>query len=394
MPKLYPFKALRPNAKYIEKVSAKSSDFPLKDDLVREIQNNPYSFHHVTKSHLRYSGSYQSPEKFLPFALNYIRSMKNEGALVKEDEDCFYYYEQVLENGYSFKGIIALYAVEDYRNNLIKRHEEIRPNRLQYLVEMFKTAKVLGEPTLLAFKGSNLFDQFAKEPIFSFNSPDGKTHHVSKISSPNEIAKLSNEFEKIGNFYIADGHHRSAAAEKFNSTAPLKFNNDKTMCFVVAEDQLKILPFHRLINPVSLIDKDELISMLTKKFEIFRSYESLYDVKEQGTFGLYINNEWYQLKIRNNSNLLDVEIIENEIIRNVFGIVDSRTDSQIAFHPYTNGENELCNLIDSGIYQLAITNKSCNFKDVRRISDEDKTLPPKSTYIEPKLRSGMIIQEF
>ena len=394
MPRLYPFKALRPNAKYIEKVSAKSSDFPVKDDLVREIQNNPYSFHHVTKSHLRYSGSFQSPEKFLPFALNYIRSMKNEGALEKEDEDCFYYYEQVLENGYSFKGIIALYVVEDYSNNLIKRHEEIRPNRLQYLVEVFKTAKVLGEPTLLAFKGSILFDQLVKEPIFSFNSPDGKTHHLSKISLPNEIAKLSNEFEKIDNFYIADGHHRSAAAEKFNSTAPSKFNNDKTMCFVVAEDQLKILPFHRLINPVSLVDKDDLISMLSEKFEIFRSYESLYDVKEQGTFGLYIKKEWYQLKYRNNSNLLDVEIIENEIIRNVFRIMDSRTDSQIAFHPHTNGEKELCNLIDCGIYQIAITNKSCNFKDVRHISDEGRTLPPKSTYIEPKLRSGMVIQEF
>ena len=178
MPRLYPFKALRPDKKYVEKVSAKSTDFPLKDDLVREIQNNPHTFHHVTKSHLRYSGSYQSPEKFLPFASNYIKSMKNAGVLINESEDSFYLYEQVFKNGNSIKGIIGLYAVEDYRNNTIKKHEEIRPNRLQYLVELFKTARVLGEPTLLAFKGGISLDKYSKESIFSFESPDGKKHHV------------------------------------------------------------------------------------------------------------------------------------------------------------------------------------------------------------------------
>ena len=121
----------------------------------------------------------------------------------------------------------------------------------------------------------------------------------------------------------------------------------------------------------------------------------MYDVKEQGNFGLYIDNEWYQLRYKNkNSDLLDVEIIEDYIIKNVFGIMDSRTDSQIAFHPYTNGEKEMCDLVNKKIYRIAITNKSCDFSDVRQISDSNKTLPPKSTYIEPKLRSGMIIQEF
>ena len=287
-----------------------------------------------------------------------------------------------------------MYAVEDYRNNTIKKHEEIRPNRLQYLVELFKTAKVLGEPTLLAYKGDISFEKYSKESIFSFESPDGKKHHVSKISSTEEVDKLSKEFEQIDSFYIADGHHRCASAEKFNHSSS-KFNNDKTMCFVVAEDQLEIKPFHRLIKPVLSINKDVLITKLSDNFEVFRSYESMYDVKEQGNFGLYIDNEWYQLRYKNkNSDLLDVEIIEDYIIKNVFGIMDSRTDSQIAFHPYTNGEKEMCDLVNKEIYRIAITNKSCDFSDVRQISDSNKTLPPKSTYIEPKLRSGMIIQEF
>ena len=394
MPRLYPFEALRPHADFIDLVTAKSSDFSRKDDLVREIQNNPYSFHHVTKSHLRETGSYQSPEKFLPFALNYVKSMKNSGVLVKEKEDSFYYYEQVLENGDTFSGIIALYSVEDYRNNKIKRHEEIRPNRLQYLVEMFKSVKVLGEPTLLAFKGSISFDEFSKDALYSFCSPDGKTHRVFKISDPDEIIKLSNEFEKIESLYIADGHHRSASTEKFNQST-LNYKNDKTMCFVIAENQLKILPFHRLIKPISSIDKECLILRLSENFNIVKSQKSVYDVIDKETFGLYIDKEWYQLKYRSNdSGLLDVEIIEKEIIQKVFGITDSRTDSQIAFHPYTKGEKELCSLIDNDIYRIAITNKPCDFSDVRRISDDNKTLPPKSTYIEPKLRSGMIIQEF
>ena len=320
--------------------------------------------------------------------------MKNAGVLVNESEASFYLYEQVFKNGNSIKGIIGLYAVEDYRNNTIKKHEEIRPNRLQYLVELFKTAKVLGEPTLLAYKGDISFDKYSKESIFSFESLDGKIHHVSKISSTEEVDKLSKEFEQIDSFYIADGHHRSASAEKFNHSSS-KFNNDKTMCFVVAEDQLEIKPFHRLIKPVLSINKDVLITKLSDNFEVSRSYESLYDIKDQGNFGLYIDNEWYQLRYKNkNSDLLDVEIIEDYIIKNVFGIMDSRTDSQIAFHPYTNGEKEMCDLVNKEIYKIAITNKPCDFSDVRQISDSNKTLPPKSTYIEPKLRSGMIIQEF
>jgi uncharacterized protein (DUF1015 family) len=394
MPKLFPFRGLRPDQKYVEQVSAKSTDFSSKEDLVNEIQNNPFTFHHLTKGHLRYSGSYQSPEKFLPFALQYIRKMKADGILLQELEESFYVYEQVDQNGISYKGIIALCSVDDYNNNKIKKHEEIRPSRLHYLVELFKTAKVLGEPTLLAYKGNIAIDSYKTKPVFSFQSPDGKKHIVSKVTLSEEMDRLNHEFELIDDFYIADGHHRSASVSKFNEVSHHYFN-DKMMCFVIQEDQLSILPFHRLVNSIHLNDKVSILSKLSEEFDVKKSTESIYIVNNEGTFGIYLDKEWYEISFRGDrAGRLDVEIIEQHIIYNVFGISNSSTDSQIAFHPHTQGENEMCKLIDSGIYTIGITNKSCSFEEVRKVSDQNKTLPPKSTYIEPKLRSGMIIQEF
>lgn len=393
MPNLYPFRALRPEKRFAAKVSAKSTDFKTKEGLVREIQTNPISFHQVTKGHLRHQGSYQSPEKFLPFASQYIKTMKDDGILVKEEEDSFYFYEQVSPEGNKYSGIIGLYAVEDYTNNIIKKHEEIRTNRLQYLVELFKTARVLGEPTLLAYPGNISFENYAMEQVFSFDTPDGRKHTVSKISSPEDIAHLSETFRSMNYFYIADGHHRSASAEQFSQVKGV-FLNDKTMCFVVSEDQLQILPFQRLIKPISPLSKDAILAKLAMYFDITMSDISLYSINEKGVFGVYLENTWYRLVYKLDDIALDVECIENCIIKGVFGILDSRTDSQIAFHPFTQGEAAMCSLIDRGIYQIAITNRACDFESVRQISDQGRTLPPKSTYIEPKLRSGMIIQEF
>ncbi len=167
------------------------------------------------------------------------------------------------------------------------------------------------------------------------------------------------------------------------------------MCFVIQEDQLSILPFHRLVNSIHLNDKVSILSKLSEEFDVKKSTESIYIVNNEGTFGIYLDKEWYEISFRGDrAGRLDVEIIEQHIIYNVFGISNSSTDSQIAFHPHTQGENEMCKLIDSGIYTIGITNKPCSFEEVRKVSDQNKTLPPKSTYIEPKLRSGMIIQEF
>ncbi|MDB9882910.1 DUF1015 domain-containing protein [Bacteroidia bacterium] len=393
MPKIYPFKALRPTADKIGKVTAKSTDYTKKEDLIAEIRSNPISFHHVTKSHLSFSGAYQEPEKFLPFAAQFIVKLKEDGVLLKEEEDSIYVYEQKRLDGRVFKGLIALCSIDDYRQNKIKKHEEIRPSRLKFLVELFKTTKVMGEPTLLAYSGTVNFEKYNSTELYSFESVDGKKHSIYRISYKSDIKDLQKQMEKIENFYIADGHHRSASTEVFNDSVD-SLTNDSSMCCILHEDQMEILPFHRIIKPVITLRKDDLINQLSRKFKIRRSSNAVYEVTEARNFGMYIQNEWYILQYKNDSDLLDIELLEEEIIRGIFNINDSRTDSQITFHAHTSGLDVLKGLVDSEAYSVAITTKPCDFSEVRKVADANNTLPPKSTYIEPKLRSGIIIQEF
>ncbi|PCJ67334.1 MAG: hypothetical protein COA58_03160 [Bacteroidetes bacterium] len=377
----------------VDRVTAKSTDFPLKEDLIEEIRNNRFSFHHVTKSHLSYAGAYQEPEKFLPFAAQYIKKMKDESILIKEKQPTFYLYEQVRKDGKKFKGIIALCSIQDYHNNRIKKHEEIRPSRLKFLVELFKTTKIMGEPTLLAHNGKINLKNIVSDELLDFKTPDGKRHIVRGVCNPDDMASIQEQMSAIENFYIADGHHRSASAAAFNQQVN-RLSNDLSMCFIVEEEQLEILPFHRLIKPVIEMELDALLGELSTYFKVTKSEQSVYEVKERHIFGLYVDRQWYRLEAKESSDKVDIEILEDIVVRKIFGIADSRTDSQITFHSHSSGENLMTQLVDSKTYNVAFTSKACSFSEVRMVSDRNQTLPPKSTYIEPKLRAGMIIQEF
>lgn len=390
--KIYPFKALRPTSDFVGMVTSKSTDFPDKEDLVHELRVNAFTFHHVTKSHLSYTGAFQEPEKFLPFAAHYLKEMKKKGALIKEEKDSLYIYEQTRKDGRQFKGIIALCSVSNYNNNKIKKHEEIRTNRLKYLVELFKTTKVMGEPTLLTYEGDLPMDNIYGDEILSFMSVDKKKHKVTRLSSEVDIAKIQSYMNQIESFYIADGHHRCASNAVFHQNNP-SFNNDKLMCFILPENQLEIKSFHRLIKS-SGITVDEVINKLSENFTVTKSAKSLYSLENERDFGVYMDEQWYKVRYTKDITLLDVQVIEEYIVKYIFGIADSRTNSQISFHPHTAGEDTLVSLINDGMYTLAVTNRASTFEDVRMISDKQMTLPPKSTYIEPKLRAGMIIQDF
>jgi uncharacterized protein (DUF1015 family) len=342
---------------------------------------------------LSYSGAFQEPEKFLPFAAKYIKDMKAKGVFIREEEDSFYVYEQIRKDGKIFKGLIALCSIEDYKANKIKKHEEIRPSRLKFLVELFKTTKVMGEPTLLAHNGAVPLDVTNAQLLYSFTTVDGKRHEIYKISDKIQLAEMQAAITAIDNLYIADGHHRSASTSDFNANVTT-LDNNKSMCCIMHEEDLEILPFHRLIKPVTSLPTQDIITALSHRFKVSISVDSLYEIKNRNEFGLYVGKQWYQLKLKGSSDLPDVQILENYVVREIFKIADSRIDSQISFHPHTAGETLLKNLIDVDTYSLAITMKACNFSEVRLVADQNNTMPPKSTYIEPKLRAGLIIQEF
>ncbi len=393
MPKVFPFKALRPMPEYASKVSARSSDFSNQNLLAEEIRTNPFTFHHVTKNHLNYSGAFQEPEKFLPFAARFVQEMKEKEILITDEKDSFYLYEQINPKGRHIKGVIGLCSVDDLRNDVIKKHEEIRPSRLKFLVELFKTTKVMGEPTLLAHAEPLVFDDSKAVVVSSFTSIDGKHHEIKRIDDDEVVADIKRQYDEMNAFYIADGHHRSASIEEFNNQYPT-LHNDKSLSLILQEDELGIKPFHRLIKPVLPVDHVELLDQLSARFVITKLDDHLYDPEQKHDFGLYMDKQWYKLVSKEKSDRMDMEILEDDVVREIFKIADSRTDSQISFHPYGAGLTSLVNLVDSGTFDIAFTSKACNFREVRKVSDEHHTLPAKSTYIEPKLRAGMIIQEF
>lgn len=393
MPEVFPFRALRPMPEYSGKVSARSSDFSSQNQLAEEIRSNPFTFHHVTKNHLNHSGAFEEPEKFLPYAARFVQEMKERGILIKEEDDSFYIYEQVNAEGRKFTGVIGLCKVEDAYNNKIRKHEAIRPSRLKFLVELFKTTKIMGEPTLLAHSEPITFDDSNAVIVSNFTSVDGKNHVIKRISDKDEIQRISEQYAAMEAFYIADGHHRSGSIEEFHREYP-SLHNDKSLCLILHEEQLSIKPFHRMVKPVMGIDKQDLLQKLAQKFEIEEIDTPLYDPHARHDFGMYLDKQWYKLVSIEKPSRMDMEILEEDVVRGIFGIEDSRTDSQIAFHPYGAGLTAMVNLIDSNTFDIAFTSKACSFSEVRVVSDLHHTLPAKSTYIEPKLRAGMIIQEF
>ncbi|MFY0643232.1 MAG: DUF1015 domain-containing protein [Bacteroidia bacterium] len=393
MPDFKPFRALRPHKDYAGKVSARSSDFSDQHLLVEAMKANPHTFHHVTKNHLNYSGAFQEPEKFLPFAAKFIELQKEKGVLVKEQEDAFYIYRQTRKDGRTFKGLIGLSNVEDYSLDRIKRHEEIRPSRLGFMVELCKTTKVLGEPTLLTFKQHRPIELGQGEQIYDFTSIDGKRHIIERMTDELKIQEIRDFLMEVECFYLADGHHRSAAIASFHNQFP-QLDNAYCLSLLMEEDELDISAFHRLIRPVVSIPTSELLEKLSRDFDISKSESAVFDPVNKGEFGLFDGKDWYRLVLKYHDHMMDVELLEKYVVHSIYNIRDSRTDSQISFYPQRQGVERMEEIVKEGTFDVVYTLAACQFSEIREISDRHETLPPKSTFIEPKLRSGLIIQEF
>lgn len=382
---------MRPKANLVNQVTSKSTDFASQDLLVQEMKNNPFSFHHLTKAHLNFTGAYQEPEKFLPFAANFIERLIREGSMKRDENDSYYLYEQRIGTD-TFKGIIGLCAVADYKKDAIKKHEQIRATRTKYLMDLFRVTHVIGEPVVLSFHGENFVHQLDGDVLYDFESIDGKRHILSQISNQKSLAIIRNQIEVMDALYIADGHHRTATAARYHDEHP-QANNSHFLSLLIHEDELTIKPFNRLIKPYDSIKEQYILTELEKDFIVETKEEPVFEIKESRTFGLYLSKRWYKLIFNRPSDLLDVEILEKYIVKRIFRIKDSRVDARISFLSSETGIESFTDLIDSRTYEAGLTLKPCDFSEIRTIADKGETMPPKSTYIEPKLRAGLVVQE-
>ena len=401
------FKAVRPNEKVAHLVASVPYDVVNREEAAELAKGNPLSFLRVTRSEIEMKKDVNvySQEVYQKAKDNWDW-LKINAPLTQDNEPHFYIYELTMGN-HSQVGIAATFSVDDYDNDIIKKHEKTRKvkedDRTNHII---KTEAQTG-PVFLTYRQvaevDNIISETVKktEPIYDFTSTDGIKHQVWIL--PNNYADIIvNQIGKVKNLYIADGHHRAASASRArkvkkdlngNHTGDEEYNYFLGVLFPA--DQLKILPYNRAVLDLKM-KKNEFIKKLGKNFSIEET--NLPNPPSKRTIAMYIDKKWYLLKPNNNvepgvaiGDNLDVSFLQNYLLNPVIGIGDLRTDTNIDFIGGIRGTEELEKLVDCGKAAVAFSMFPVSVNDLINISDAGETMPPKSTWFEPKLRDGLLV---
>jgi len=402
-----PFKALRPAKDKAAVVSATAYDFSNKDKSNEDLSQNPYSYHNIVKPYLYFKGEKKNPEKHFPLGLENLQKFKENGWLIKDEEDSYYIY-RVIKGSNAYTGIIAAASIDDYNNNIILKHENTLTEKQNELAEHIKWFKQLGNPVLLTYPDSDAIDQIVEHyienhiPEYNFISKDQLKHNLWVVNDKEDVQLIAEEFKKIPSLYIADGHHRSAGSAAYADSVgdSAKDAHRQFPVCLIPFNKLSIFEYHRLIKDNN-VNTEDFLSRLAESFEVIPSGPLPVQPLKQGEFGIYISNHGYLLKLKSNLQekligtleKLDVSVVEQFILKDILNINDSKTDKRISFLDGTKGIGFLQENVDNGNYNIAITLFRTSVEEVVAVADQKLIMPPKSTWIEPKLRSGLIIYE-
>ncbi len=408
-----PFKAYRPSAEWAATVSARASGNESNEEIQAFLKSRPQSYLHVVKPHLSQGQAEKRPDHF-EFAAEYLQKLISEQRLVEESASSIYVYKQTkLSNNQSFTGIITTVSVDDYLNGKIKKHENTRTQKEQELAQHIEVVKAIGEPVLLTFHPDYTVDKLLQDivttqPEFDFESEHALRHQIWVVNDPARVQPLVAAFGKMDAFYIADGHHRSAGAARFGENRRKEqavITGDESFNYFLAclipADQLHIVAFHRLVKDLNGQPLSNLLTCLERDFDINELPVSNYEPDTPHTFGMYAGGKWFRLKLKpgkletgNVLQNLDVSLLEQYILEPCLGITDSKTDERMAFMDGAKGVSGLIKLVNDGEFAVAFTLYPTQVGEVIAVADRGLTMPPKSTWIEPKMRTGMIIQKF
>lgn len=404
MAKIIPFKAVRPAPDKVGLVSCRMYDDYSPAELAAWLNFNPYSFLHVINPAYANAQRITSDKRFKGVTLKY-NDFKKENILIQEEKPMFYLYE-IQNKNHSFTGIIAGTSIEDYQKNVIKKHEDT----LQYRVELFKDylhqTGFNTEPVLITYPDSSEINTFIaihkkNRPIYEFSTTNKEKHTLWKIDTETEMQLLSEHFEAIPNLYIADGHHRSASAEMLyeQDKATGNPNLNFFMSFLIAESNVKIYEFNRVIRDLNGHSKEDFIKLLADKFIIKDKKRELWQPKHKYEFGMYLDGRFYALEYKNKENQkgilenLDAQILYDTVLHPILGIGDLRNDERIDYIPGKQAILHIKELIDEGEFEVGFMLYPSDIQEIKLLADNHLIMPPKSTYIEPKFRSGLLVYE-
>ncbi len=412
MATIKPFRAIRPTRAIVGLVAARSYQSYTIEEREARMDYNPYSFLHIVNPGYKYDQVITGDERYKLVRNRYLE-FKEDGIFIQDESPSLYIYKIVNRYGEEFNGIIAATSAKDYKDNIIRKHEDTFEKREQTFKNYLKTVGFNAEPVLLTYPDNQTIASIIKETQkkhaeFEFTMTYRDTHYLWKLEDKVAISKIQKEFEKMKAIYIADGHHRSASSyllyedkKEGNPNFDEKASYNFFMSYLIPESDLVIHDFNRLIKDLNGLTKEKFLIRLDSVYRIENKGRVPYKPSKPHHFSMYLDGEFYSLylrKARYNSQTalddLDAEVLYKTILKPILGIDDLRNNDRIS---YVNGRHEMITIktsVDSGEFRVGFGMCPATIQQIKSIADEGLTMPPKSTYILPKLRSGITIYEF
>lgn len=402
-----PFRALRPPRDKAYLVASRSYLTYTEEELDDKLNNNPYTFLHVINPQ-KGRKLKLGPERYKLVKERFEENLA-DGVFKEEDQETYYLYRQV-KDGNEYIGLIAAVSVQDYLEGRIKKHEKTITRREKMFTDYLEKTGFNAEPVLLSYKDDLRLDRIYAKYIeerseYEFTSTDKVWHQLWLITDSDDCKQITKVFSEQKSLYIADGHHRCASSamlsERLNqSDKPLKAKfHDYFMAFLVGEEHMKVYDFNRLVKNKTGKNGATILQELSRGFLIEpKGSSNCFKPEKLHELGMYLEGNWYKLVPKTGSfdpgdaiAHLDAEILSRNILHPVFGIADLKADKRVSFLPGTEGLPALQKAVDGGKYDVAFSLYPVTIEQIKRVSDENLTMPPKSTYIEPKLRSGLTV---
>lgn len=406
-----PFRGIRPPQDLVEKVASRPYDVLSSEEARKEAGDNEMSLYHIIKPEINFEpGTSEYDPRVYTSAAEHFKEFQDKHWLVQDKDEHYYIYAQTM-NGKTQYGLVVVASVNDYLTGVIKKHELTRRDKEEDRMKHVRVCNANMEPVFFAYPDDDvltaLLERYAAtKPVYDFVAPDdGFRHQFWIISDQNDIATITAEFAKMPHLYIADGHHRSAAAalvgaekakQNPHHTGKEEYNYFMAVCFPAS--QLTILDYNRVVKDLNGLTSEDFLKKLSEDFEVEDKGEAIYKPQYIHEFSLYLDKHWYSLVARPHAydendpiKSLDVDISSRLILDKLMGIKDLRSDKRIDFVGGLRGLEELKRRVDSGEMRWALALYPVSMKQIMNIADTGNIMPPKATWFEPKLRSGLVI---
>lgn len=408
-----PFRGVRPPKEYVEFVESRPYDVLDSEEARGEAGENEMSLYHIIKPEINFpEGTSEYDPRVYESAVEHFRKFQSNGWLVQDEKEQYYIYAQTM-NGKTQYGLVVGAFVDDYLNGVIKKHELTRQDKEEDRMKHVRVNNANIEPVFFAYPDNEVLDSLimryaSSEPEYDFIAPvDGFRHQLWTVSDDDDISLITSEFAKMPSLYIADGHHRSAAAalvgaekakQNPNHVGDEEYNYFMAVCFQAS--QLTILDYNRVVKDLNGMTSDEFIASLHQNFKVECKGEAEYRPKKLHEFSLYLDGQWYSLVAKDGTyddsdpiGVLDVSISSQLILKDLLNITDLRRDKRIDFVGGLRGLGELKRRVDSGEMRMALALYPVTMQQIMDIADSGNIMPPKATWFEPKLRSGLVIHK-